>query len=45
VALTTLVSGGLLTALYVWRRDITALVLAHVATDLYGLVIAPLFAR
>ena len=45
VALTTLVSGGVLTALYVWRRDITALVLAHVATDLYGLVIAPLLSR
>jgi membrane protease YdiL (CAAX protease family) len=40
VALTTLVSGGLFTAVYLWRRDITALILAHVATDLYGLVIA-----
>lgn len=40
-ALITLVSGGLLTALYVWRRDVSFLILAHVATDLYGLLIAP----
>jgi membrane protease YdiL (CAAX protease family) len=41
VALTTLVSGGIFTALYLWRRDITALILAHVITDLYGLVLVP----
>ena len=41
VALTTLVSGGVFTALYLWRRDISALILAHVITDLYGLVVAP----
>jgi membrane protease YdiL (CAAX protease family) len=41
VALTTLVSGGVFTALYLWRRDITALILAHVITDLYGLVVVP----
>ena len=41
VALTTLVSGGIFTALYLWRRDITALILAHVITDLYGLVMVP----
>jgi membrane protease YdiL (CAAX protease family) len=40
-SLTTLISGGVLTALYVWRRDISFLILGHVATDLYGLVIAP----
>jgi membrane protease YdiL (CAAX protease family) len=40
VALTTLVSGGILTALYIWRRDISFLILAHVVTDLYGLVVA-----
>jgi membrane protease YdiL (CAAX protease family) len=37
VSLTTLVSGGILTALYLWRRDISFLILAHIATDLYGL--------
>ena len=45
VALTTLVSGGVFTALYLWRRDIAALILAHVITDLYGLVVAPALAR
>lgn len=40
VALTTVISGGVFTAFYLWRRDITALILAHVITDLYGLVIA-----
>ena len=42
VALTTLVSGAILTALYLWRRDVVFLMLAHVATDLYGLLIAPM---
>ncbi|HVN00592.1 MAG TPA: CPBP family intramembrane glutamic endopeptidase [Caulobacteraceae bacterium] len=40
-ALSTVVSGGLLTAVYLWRRDIVLLILAHVATDLWGLVVAP----
>jgi membrane protease YdiL (CAAX protease family) len=42
VALTTLVSGGVLTALYVWRRDVSFLIAAHILTDLYGLVIVPM---
>lgn len=41
VALTTLVSGGILTAVYVLHRDIALLMLAHVVTDLYGLAMAP----
>ncbi len=45
VALTTLVSGGVFTLLYLWRRDISALMLAHVLTDLYGLLLAPGLAR
>ena len=40
-AATTLVSGGIMTLVYFWRRDVVALIVAHVATDLYGLVIAP----
>lgn len=36
--------GAIFTALYVWRRDVTFLILAHVATDLYGLAIAPALA-
>jgi uncharacterized protein len=41
-SLTTVFSGGILTALYIWRRDIRLLILTHVATDLCGIVIAPL---
>jgi membrane protease YdiL (CAAX protease family) len=40
-ALTTFVSGAMMTLIYLWRRDILALIIAHVATDLYGIVIAP----
>jgi membrane protease YdiL (CAAX protease family) len=39
-ALTTIVSGGLLTVVYLVRADVVALVIAHVITDLFGLVIA-----
>jgi len=44
-AATTIVSGVILTVVYLWRQDIVALILAHIATDLYGIVIAPHFAR
>jgi membrane protease YdiL (CAAX protease family) len=44
-ALMTAVSGGILTLAYLWRRDITALIIAHVATDLFGIVVAPYLAR
>jgi membrane protease YdiL (CAAX protease family) len=40
-ALSTLVSGAFITAIYLWRRDIVLLIGAHVITDLFGLVIAP----
>jgi membrane protease YdiL (CAAX protease family) len=42
VALSTLVSGAIFTALYIWRRDIVALMTAHVLIDLYGLAIVPI---
>jgi membrane protease YdiL (CAAX protease family) len=45
VALTTLVSGSIFTVLYIRYRDVSFLILAHVLTDLYGLVIAPIVAR
>lgn len=41
VALTTIVSGGIFTGLYILTKDIVFLMLAHVLTDLYGLVMAP----
>lgn len=37
-AATTLVSGGVMTILYIWRRDVLMLICAHVATDLWGLL-------
>ena len=37
----TAVSGAILTLCYLWRRDIIALIAAHVATDMWGLVLAP----
>ena len=37
-ALTTLASGAVLTLLYLWRRDVLMLMVAHVATDLIGLM-------
>jgi membrane protease YdiL (CAAX protease family) len=37
-AATTLISGGVLTLLYTWRRDVLMLICAHVATDLWGLM-------
>lgn len=40
-ALSTLVSGGIFTVLYIRRRDVAALMAAHVLVDLYGLVINP----
>ena len=40
-AVTTIVSGGIGKAVYLWRQDILALILAHIATDLYGIVLAP----
>lgn len=38
-ALTTAVSGGILTVLYIWKRDVLMLIAAHVATDLYSVVL------
>jgi membrane protease YdiL (CAAX protease family) len=37
-ARTAVVSGALLTAFYAWRQDLVANVVAHVATDLVGIV-------
>lgn len=37
-SLAMLPAGVIFTLVYVWRRDITALILAHVATDLVGLL-------
>lgn len=44
-ALTTVVSGAVFTMFFIWRRDLTANVVAHVVTDFIGLVIVPLMNR
>ena len=43
-SLNALLAGAIFTAVYVWRRDVASLILAHVISDLYGLVIAPALA-
>ena len=44
-AATTIVSATIVTIVYLRRPDILALILAHIATDLYGIVLAPHLAR
>ncbi len=39
-AITFVISGAILTVLYIMMRDVLTLIIAHVATDLYGLLIA-----
>lgn len=36
VAASTLVAGAILTGLYLWRREVVSLIVAHVLTDLAG---------
>jgi membrane protease YdiL (CAAX protease family) len=43
-AATAIVSGGIVTVVYLWRQDILVLILTHIATDLYGIVLALHFA-
>lgn len=38
-ASTTIFSGAVLTLIYLWRRDVVTLSLAHIATDLYGIIL------
>jgi membrane protease YdiL (CAAX protease family) len=40
-ALVFLIDGAAATLFYVWRRDLTALVIAHVVGDTIGLVVLP----
>jgi uncharacterized protein len=43
-ALTATITGGLFTIVYLWRRDLAALIIAHVASDFVGLVVGPVLA-
>jgi membrane protease YdiL (CAAX protease family) len=44
-ALTTFVSGGILTVFYIWQQDLSANIIAHVLTDFAGIVIIPRIGR
>jgi membrane protease YdiL (CAAX protease family) len=38
--------GGLATtAFFVWRRDLLAMIIAHAAIDMWGLVVSPVISR
>jgi uncharacterized protein len=39
------ISGLVTTAFFVWRRDLVAMIVAHAAIDLWGLVITPAFSH
>jgi membrane protease YdiL (CAAX protease family) len=41
-AMTTMVSGGLLTLLYLWTGDLLAAIVAHIATDSIGIILPAL---
>jgi membrane protease YdiL (CAAX protease family) len=43
--LSFVVSGVVVTAFYVWQRDLTATIVAHVVTDAMGLLIVPWLSR
>jgi hypothetical protein len=40
-AASTIVPTGIATVIYLWRQDILALIVAHIATALYGIILAP----
>jgi uncharacterized protein len=44
-AMTTLISGAILTVFYIWQRDLTANIIAHVVTDFMGLIVMPALAQ
>jgi membrane protease YdiL (CAAX protease family) len=44
-ALTTVASGAVATAFYIWQRNLVAIIVAHVITDLAGIVVMPYLAR
>jgi membrane protease YdiL (CAAX protease family) len=44
-ALTTIVSGTIFTLFFVWRKDLTANIIAHFVTDFVGIVIVPLLTQ
>ena len=43
--LTFVISGAFVTGYYVWQRDLTATIVAHVVTDAMGLIVVPWLSR
>jgi membrane protease YdiL (CAAX protease family) len=44
-ALSFLIGGAASTAFFIWRQDLLAMIVAHVAIDAWGLVITPLYSE
>jgi membrane protease YdiL (CAAX protease family) len=44
-ALGGVVSGSAAMALFIWRKDLLAMIVFHVSTDAIGLVVAPMFSE
>ena len=44
-ALSFLIGGTASTAFFIWRQDLLAMIVAHVAIDAWGLVITPLYSE
>jgi len=44
-ALEAFVSGAAAMAFFIWRRDLLAMIVFHIGTDLMGIVIAPMFSE
>jgi membrane protease YdiL (CAAX protease family) len=44
-SLAVLIGGLVTTAFFIWRRDLLAMIIAHVAIDAWGLVVTPLYSE
>ena len=44
ILLPVIIGSAILTGVFLWRRDLVIVTIAHVLTDSYGLIIEPLLA-
>ena len=44
ILLPVLIGSAILTGVFLWRRDLVIVIIAHVLTDSYGLIVEPLLA-
>lgn len=40
-----LISGAAFTAFFIWRRDLLAMIIAHIAIDAWALLVSPIFSK